>query len=255
MSIEENKELARSAFGEFDACRGNFTNLRLWLVKYCAPEFIFHHASGIDYTGEQMIQMMSEASAAFPDYHSVIDDIVAETDKVVLCYTSHGSQKGAYFGVAPTGNYFETKGVEIYRIVGGKIVEQWNFQDDLGGLIQLGLISFIPYDESRNNRLVRANPFGILVYTPLMVKLEGIDDADERKRTAIKLLPVALLCASQNEQCLKDIKNVGKTFPGLLPVILNCAVSLRIDKRFGDWKMYESADYRDFITSILNPTV
>ena len=60
MSVEENRELALSAFEEFYACRGNFANLRLWLVKYSAPKFIFHHASGIDYTGEQMIQMMSE---------------------------------------------------------------------------------------------------------------------------------------------------------------------------------------------------
>ena len=67
MSVEENRELALSAFEEFDACRGNFANLRLWLLKYSAPEFIFHHASGIDYTGEQMIQMMSEATAAFTD--------------------------------------------------------------------------------------------------------------------------------------------------------------------------------------------
>jgi predicted ester cyclase len=144
MSIKENKELARSAFEEFDANRGNFTNLRVWLVKYCAPEFIFHHATGADYTGEQMIQMTCEGQSAFPDFHSVIYDIVAEEDKVVICYTSSGSQKGPYLGVAPTGNYSEFKGVEIYRIAGSKIIGEWNFQDDLGSLIQLGFISFVP---------------------------------------------------------------------------------------------------------------
>ena len=87
-------------------------------------------------------------------------------------------------GVAPTGNYFETKGVDVYRIVGTKIVEKWNFQDDLGGLIQLGFISFSPYDESGDNKLVQAKPMGILVYTPLIMKLEGINDVDDRRQSS-----------------------------------------------------------------------
>jgi predicted ester cyclase len=253
MSIEEDKELARSSFEEFDTCRGNLANLHVWLVKYCAPEFIFHHLSGTDYTGEQMIQMTCEGLAAFPDFHSVIYDTVAEVDKVVVCYTSHGSQKGPYLGVAPTGNYFVTKGVDIYRIMGSKIVEKWNFQDDLGGLIQLGFISFVPYDESRDNKLVLAKPFGVIVYTPLMMKLEVINDVDERRQIAIRYLPVSLLCASQNDQCLKDVKNVSEAFPDLLPIIFTCATELRSDKRFGDWTKYESTNYKDFISSIVNP--
>jgi hypothetical protein len=86
-----------------------------------------------------------------------------------------------------------------------------------------------------------------------MMKLEGIKDADERRRIAIIELPVALLCASQNEQCLKDVKNVGKIFPDILPVIFNCAAELRSDKRFGDWTKYESTNYRTFIAGIVNP--
>jgi predicted ester cyclase len=179
MSIKENKELARSAFEEFDTCKDNLTKLRVWLIKYCAPEFVFHHVTGIDYTGEQMIQTTCEGLAAFPDFHSVIYDIVAEEDKVVIFYTSSGSQEGSYFGAAPTGNRSEIKGVEIYRISGAKIIEQWNFQDDLGGLIQLGLISFAPYDESKDNKLVEAQPFGLIVYTSLMMKIGGIDDTDD----------------------------------------------------------------------------
>ena len=79
MSIKENKELARSAFEEFDACRGDLIKLRAWLVTYCTPEFVFRHASGIDYTAEQMIQITCEGLAAFPDYDSVIYDIGCRT--------------------------------------------------------------------------------------------------------------------------------------------------------------------------------
>ena len=76
------------------------------------------------------------------------------------------------------------------------------------------------------------------------MKLEGINDVDKRKQIAIGELPAVLLCASQNEVYLKDIKNIGKTFPDLLTVILNCAVALRIDKCFGDWEIYECANYK-----------
>jgi predicted ester cyclase len=251
MSTKENKELTRSAFEEFDACRQDLAKLRVWLIKFCAPEFVFHHASGINYSGEQMIQMTCEGQAAFPDFHSVINDMITEEDKVVICFTSRGSQKGPYMGVPPTGKEFITRGVEIYRIAGLKIVEQWNVQDDLGGLIPLGLLSFAPYDQSRDNKLMQIKPFGILVYTPLTLKLEGINDLDERRRMATRELPVALLCASQNDQCLVDIKNVGTAFPDLLPVIFKCAMELRSDKRFGNWTKYESDNYREFIASIV----
>ena len=43
-------------------------------------------------------------------------------------------------GIAPTGNRVEVSGIDILRIVDGKVVEHWGNYDDLGTLQQLGAI-------------------------------------------------------------------------------------------------------------------
>ena len=58
-----------------------------------------------------------------------MDDIVAEGDRVVIRFTSTGTHRGAFAGIAPTGR------MAIVRVVGGKIVEQWGLPD-LNGLLE-----------------------------------------------------------------------------------------------------------------------
>jgi predicted ester cyclase len=44
------------------------------------------------------------------------------------------------FGIAPTGKSFSAEHVHRHRVVDGKLVERWAVGDDLGTLIQLGII-------------------------------------------------------------------------------------------------------------------
>jgi predicted ester cyclase len=44
-------------------------------------------------------------------------------------------------GVAPTGKTIVLRGVNIFRIDGGRIVERWGRLDELGLLRQLGLVT------------------------------------------------------------------------------------------------------------------
>ncbi len=64
--------------------------------------------------------------AAFPDGEMLVDDMVAEGDKVVTRVTLRGTQRGAFFGVPGTGRIVSAEGIEIYRIDKGKIVEGWS---------------------------------------------------------------------------------------------------------------------------------
>ena len=64
-----------------------------------------------------------------------MDDIVAEGDRVVIRFTSTGTHRGAFAGIAPTGRKVTIQEVAIFRVVGGKIVEQWG-QPDLNGLLE-----------------------------------------------------------------------------------------------------------------------
>jgi len=79
-------------------------------------------------------------SAAFPDYHMTIEDMIAEGDKVVVRSTLSGTHQGAFFGIPPTGKTFTQGQIHILRIENGKVAEHWAMRDDLGMMQQLGAI-------------------------------------------------------------------------------------------------------------------
>jgi steroid delta-isomerase-like uncharacterized protein len=79
--------------------------------------------------------------AGFPDYQTVIDDLVAEGDKVVARITMSGTNTGNFMGIPPTGKHVSFTGIYIARIANGKIVEHWGEEDSISLLQQLGALS------------------------------------------------------------------------------------------------------------------
>ena len=77
--------------------------------------------------------------SAFPDLTVTIDLIVAEGDLVAVRWTARGTNTGTGNGLPATGKRVEVAGTAIFRIVDGKIVEEWTSGDALGLLRQLGL--------------------------------------------------------------------------------------------------------------------
>jgi steroid delta-isomerase-like uncharacterized protein len=75
--------------------------------------------------------------AALPDVGFVIEDEIAEGDRVVLRLTIDGTHRGELLGVAPTGRRVRVPEVLILRVAGGRIVEDWVQVDLLGLLAQL----------------------------------------------------------------------------------------------------------------------
>jgi predicted ester cyclase len=69
-----------------------------------------------------------------------IEDMIAEGDKVVVRMTMRGTQQGALGGIPPTGKQVAVSTIDIVRIEGGKIAEEWGIDDRLGMLQQLGLV-------------------------------------------------------------------------------------------------------------------
>src|SRR5436190_20268577 len=79
--------------------------------------------------------------AGFPDYQTMIDDLIAEGDKVVARITMSGTNSGSFMGMPPTGKYVSFTGIYIARIANGKIVEHWGEEDGVNLLQQLGVLS------------------------------------------------------------------------------------------------------------------
>ncbi len=76
---------------------------------------------------------------AFPDYAHTIDDIFAKGDKVVARMTFTGTHKNEFQGIPPTGNTIEYTGIQIWKIMNGKIAEAWDQEDTLTMMMQLGM--------------------------------------------------------------------------------------------------------------------
>jgi predicted ester cyclase len=79
-------------------------------------------------------------SAAFPDTHYTIDDLMAEGCKVTLRWSYEGTHRGEWFSVAPTGKVIRTSGTSTFRIAGGKILDEFVQWDALSYMQQLGVV-------------------------------------------------------------------------------------------------------------------
>ena len=72
------------------------------------------------------------------DLVMTVDFMIAEGDKVVIQYTGRGTSTGPLDGMPPTGKTCVATGATVYRIVGGKIAEEWTYYNMLDILQQLG---------------------------------------------------------------------------------------------------------------------
>ena len=74
----------------------------------------------------------------FPDYQTVIEDLVAEEDKVAARIKMTGTHTGDFMGIPATGTRVEFSGMYIVRIKEGRITEHWGEEDGVSLLTQLG---------------------------------------------------------------------------------------------------------------------
>jgi steroid delta-isomerase-like uncharacterized protein len=77
---------------------------------------------------------------AFPDMHWVVEEMIAEGEKVVTRFTWTGTQQGTFMGIPATGRSVVVKGVVIDRIVGGMMTDSRILMDTMGMMQQLGAI-------------------------------------------------------------------------------------------------------------------
>jgi predicted ester cyclase len=77
--------------------------------------------------------------AAFPDIELVVEKELAENDYVTVLWRGRGTNTGNGNGLNATGKKTDGRGISIFRIVDGKIKEEWTEYSQLLILRQLGL--------------------------------------------------------------------------------------------------------------------
>jgi steroid delta-isomerase-like uncharacterized protein len=76
---------------------------------------------------------------AFPDFHAVIHWQAADGNLVTTFKTYHGTHKGTFLGIPPTGKAIQFETVDAMRVVDGKITEHWGVANLYSLVGQLGL--------------------------------------------------------------------------------------------------------------------
>jgi steroid delta-isomerase-like uncharacterized protein len=136
MSLAENKAIVRRWFEETD--KGNLDIID----ELCAPDYIDHAPPLPDMPpGNAGVREANiRLRDAFPDTIHIIDDQIAEGDKVVTRLRGRGTFTGEILGIPPNAKVIEISGTSIHRIVDGKLVEHWANADLLSFMQQLGAI-------------------------------------------------------------------------------------------------------------------
>lgn len=106
--------------------------------------FVYHNPVLQDMPGlpagkEAMRILMTGCKTAFPDMTFSIDWLVADDDRVALHYTWHATHTEDFAGFPATGKPVSATGAIFCRLEHGRIVEQWDIDDRLAVMKQLGV--------------------------------------------------------------------------------------------------------------------
>ena len=129
-----NKEVIRRYWdGKFNQRRPEILDeLQTTDVQYRSPSM---QLDGI----EEYRQAYSVYLAALHDTRLSIEELIAEGDKVVSRVSVKCTHKGEFEGLPPTGKDLTVNVLTVFRLVDGKIAEEWEIVDELGMMQQLGL--------------------------------------------------------------------------------------------------------------------
>jgi predicted ester cyclase len=126
-TLAENKALVRRVF------EGALLQGKLEIVYEVFSAGFVDHSTPDQPAGPSGVRAYFEGIRhGFPDVRVVIDDIIAEDDRVVVRTSWRGTHLGDYEGMALTGKVAIRTMIQIFRIADGLIVEEWN---EGGGLL------------------------------------------------------------------------------------------------------------------------
>jgi steroid delta-isomerase-like uncharacterized protein len=135
MSTETNKAIVRRYIDQI------LNNQRLDLIDEFFVDNVELHGVGPGITGRKaLVEFYTMFGSAFPDWHTTIDEMLAEGDKVVVRYTATSTHLGEFRGIPATGKTYTQYTIVIFRLTNGKIVEGWLQTDMLSMMQQLGLL-------------------------------------------------------------------------------------------------------------------
>ena len=131
---EQNKAIARRAFEEI------LSGGRFELAEQLYARDFINHGIHRNASLEEDQAALKGWHQAFPDVVIVPQKLIAEDDLVTIYWIASGTNTGTGNGLPATGKKAGLAGITIWRIVDGKIKEEWSAFDQLSMMQQLGLL-------------------------------------------------------------------------------------------------------------------
>lgn len=130
--IENNKLLVRRLYED---CI-NQGKLEL-LTELIAPDFVDGQGKGgfIEFTNG-----IKAVRNGFPDVKFVVEDLIAEGDRIAVRWTFQGTHTDTFAATAPSNKRVTQTGNIIFEILNGRIVRAWVQVDRLGLLQQINAL-------------------------------------------------------------------------------------------------------------------
>jgi steroid delta-isomerase-like uncharacterized protein len=127
----KNKAIAARVFEEI------FNQAKFQVAdEIYAPDFV-NHGLHRDATLQEDQNAVHAEKKAFPDLKMTVNLMTAKDDLVTAVWTFRGTHTGSGLGLPPTGARIELRGITVWRIVNGKISEEWTSFNELRPYIQI----------------------------------------------------------------------------------------------------------------------
>ena len=127
----KNKAIAARVFEEI------FNQAKFQVAdEIYAPDFV-NHGLHRDATLQEDQNAVHAEKKAFPDLKMTVSLMTAKDDLVAAVWTFRGTHTGSGLGLPPTGARIELRGITVWRIVNGKISEEWTSFNELRPYIQI----------------------------------------------------------------------------------------------------------------------
>lgn len=139
MSLESNKQLIREYINKV-VNTGNVDDIE----KYISADYYEGNRPNGQIVGiEGAKQHILGVRETYPDLHLTIEQQFAEGDWVVTRITARGTHKGTWLGIKPTGKKVEITGVNIEKVINGRIAEHGGAANVLEPLLKIGAIKVV----------------------------------------------------------------------------------------------------------------
>ena len=110
--------------------------------RYVAPKYKIHHDPGDPWDKQELdlaqyIDRVKVSRAPFPDQCFTVQEIFADSRKVLITWLWAATHQGNIPGFPATGNPIRMSGATVYYFDAGRITGHWQVTDRLGVFMQL----------------------------------------------------------------------------------------------------------------------